>query len=284
MTDTTAGVNSELAAAHNIRLVPMHVIIDGKAYPETEIDLDWFCQQLPQWRAADRQPTTSAPAVDDFLAAYRELSREAEAVVDICLSSKFSATYSAALNARKLALGETPRTPFEVVDTLTVCGAQMLVAIEAARAASAGAGLEEVLARAEDITRRVNCVNFSSDVSLLAKSGRMHQARHLADSKVSNTMLMEVSHATGGEHKLLGRYRTRKQALREVVKIINERSGGRKLHFILNHAAVPDEAAEIKEQLLEDFSCAEFIIDQLPPLVTTHEWLGDLKFAWWHEE
>jgi DegV family protein with EDD domain len=284
MTDTTAGVNRELTAAHNIRLVPMHVVIDGQPCPETEIDLDWFCEQLPQWRAGDWRPITSAPAVDDFLAAYRELSRDAEAVVDICLSSKFSATYSAALNARKLALSETPQIPFEVVDTLTICGAQMLVAIEAARAATAGASLEEVLARAEDITYRVNCVNLSSDISLLAKGGRAHQAQHLADSKVVNTVLMEVSSATGGVHKPLGRYRTRKQAFREVVKFINERSGGRKLHFILNHAAVPAEAAEIKEQLLAAFSCVEFVVDQLPPLVTAHEWLGDIKFAWWHEE
>ena len=94
MTDTTSAMTKEIAEKNNIRLVPLYVIIDGKSCPENEIDLHWFYEQLPRWKEEDKPPTTSAPAIGDFLEAYRELSQKAEAVLDICLSSKFSATFS----------------------------------------------------------------------------------------------------------------------------------------------------------------------------------------------
>jgi len=99
--DTTSEISQEIAKEHSIRLVPLYISMDGKSYPETEIDLPWFCRQVPQWRKEDKVITSSAPSAGDFVDAYRELSKQAGAVLAVCLSSKFSATYGAALEAKK---------------------------------------------------------------------------------------------------------------------------------------------------------------------------------------
>ena len=282
--DTTSEISEEIAKEYDIRLVPLYINRDGRSYPENEIDLPWFYQKLPQWKEENKIITSSAPSVGDFVDAYRELSRQAMAVLAICLSSKFSATFSAALEAKKIVSNEIPNVAFEVFNTLTVCGAQMLIAIEASRAALAGNSLDEVIKRASAITEKVNYVNLSSDVSSLAKSGRIHKAKDLAKSKVINTVLMQATMATGGEHQPLGRYGTRKKAVDRVIEIVKERSGNGRLHVAINHADALEEAVELKNRALSEFQCREIFICQSLPVVTYHEGLGNLKFSWWSED
>ena len=282
--DTTSEISEEIAQEYNIRLVPLYVSMDGKSYPENEIDLSWFCQNVPQWKKENKVITSSAPSVGDFVNAYRELSKQAEAVLAICLSSKFSATFGSALEAKKMVSGEIPGVTFEVFDTMTVCGAQMLITLEASRAAQAGGGLDEVLKHASSITDRVNYISLSSDVSNLAKCGRIHRARNLAGSKLVNTVLMQATRATGGEHRPLGRYSTRKKAMTRIIEIVKERSGSGKLHVAINHADALAEAIELKNRALSEFQCREIFICQSLPLVTYHEGVGNLKFSWWSED
>lgn len=282
--DTTSEISKEIAEEYNIRLVSLYISMNGKSHAESEIDLPWFCQKLPRWKKENKEITSSAPSAGDFVTAYRDLSKQAAAVLAVCLSSKFSATYNAALEAKRKVSSEIPDVTFEVFDTLTVCGAQMLVTIEASRAAQAGKSLDEVIKHAAYITERVNYINLSSDVSSLAKGGRIHKARSLARSKVSNTVLMQATMATGGEHQPLGRYSTRKKAMDKIIDIVKERSGSRKLHVVINHADALAEAIELKNRALSEFQCREIFICQVLPVVTYHEGLGNLKFSWWSED
>ena len=283
MADTTVQMTQKIAKEHDIRLVPLHVTIDGRAYPENEIDLTWFYQQMPKWKE-NGLPTTSAPSAGDFLQAYRELSQKAEAVLDISLSSKFSATFSSAIHAKKMAENETPQVPFEIIDTFTACGAQMLIAIEAARAAAAGQSLPKVIEVANKMVKRVNYISLSDDISYLARGGRIHKGHIWAGAKVNSTVLLEATIATGGENRPLGRYRTKEQVLKALFEIVKERSSGKKLHVAINHADALAEAEELKEQVLSRFRCAEVYVTPILPLVTTHNGLGACKFSWWSED
>ena len=137
LTDTVTEMTRELADEHNIRLAPLNIIIDGEQYPEDEIDLVWYCKQIPEWKKANKIPTSSAISVGYFLEAYRELDQQAEAILYIGHTSQFGVSTSNARQAKELANKELPQSIIEVIDSQTVCGAQMLIAIEAARAAAA---------------------------------------------------------------------------------------------------------------------------------------------------
>ena len=284
MADTTVQMTKEMADKHNIRLVPLYVVIDGKSYPEVEIDLDWFYGEMPKWKREGRLPTTSAPSVGDFLEAYHELSQQAEAVLDISLSSKFGATFSSAVQAKRLAEKETPHIPFEVFDTLTICVAQMFIALEAAKAAVISKSLPEVKEVASRMVKKVNYLIMSDDLSYLARGGRTHQASGWVGSQISNTMIMEVDAATDGEHKPLERHRTRRQALRRLIEIIGERSGNHRLHLAIIQAGALAEAEELREELFEHFHCVECYFRAALPIVALHGGLGSLKLGWWHED
>jgi len=49
LSDTVTEMTRELADEYNIRLAPINIVMDGKQYPENEIDLDWYRKQIPEW-------------------------------------------------------------------------------------------------------------------------------------------------------------------------------------------------------------------------------------------
>jgi DegV family protein with EDD domain len=281
MTDTVSQMTKELANAYDIKLAPITIIIDGKPYPETEIDLQWYYQQIPKWKENGDIPTSSSASIGYFVQAYRELSQRAESILCLCYSSKFGMMFNTALQAKKKAKEELPQTDIVVTDTLTACGAQMLITIEAARAAEAGKSLPEIVEMTNNLVNRVSMISLIDDLSLLAKGGRIHKALPWAGSKVTNTALLEVDAATEGQMTPLVRCKTREQALKKLFEIVSERSDGRRLNVAINHADALAEAEELRELALSRFPCAECFITPLYPTVTHHDGLGVIKFSWW---
>ena len=284
MTDSVGFMTQEMANEHNIRLVPLYVTIEGKSYPENEIDLAWFYEQMPKWKEEDRLPPTSSIPIGVFLETYRELSQKVEAILHIGHSVKLGMSLNAALQAKRMAEDELPQTAIEVVDSGTACGAEMLVVLEAARAAAAGKSFSEVVEVANKMVKKVNEISLFDDLSLLAKGGRIHKARPWAGSKITNTAVLEMTAATGGEHRPLARCKTKGQTLKTLFDIVKQRSGGKKLHVAIDHADALAEAEELKQKTLSRFQCAEVFINQILPLVTTHTGVGTRVFSWWAED
>ncbi len=284
LTDTVTEMTKGLANEYHIRLAPINIIIDGKQYPEDEIDLVWYRSQIPKWKELGKIPTSSAISIGYFLEAYRELSQTAEAVIYIGHSSQFGVSVSNARQAKKLAEEELPGVAVEVVDTYTICGAQMLIAIEAARAAARGEDLPQIAGLAQELVKKVNMVALFDDLSLLAKGGRIHKVRPWASSRITNTTLLEASSATGGQMTPLARCRTRPQVLEKLFETIVERSQGGKLHAAINHVDSLAEAEELKGLTASRFLCAEVFITPLYPLVINHTGLESLQFCWWSED
>jgi len=142
MTDTVACIPQELVKEYGIKVIPFHVIMGGKSYVETEINMN----QLYAWLGEkENLPTTSAPSVGEFLQAYQELSQGAESILHISMTSAFTMAYGAAIEAKEMAREELPQTTIEVLDSQTVCSSELLIVLEAARAAARGEDLTKVM-------------------------------------------------------------------------------------------------------------------------------------------
>lgn len=283
ITDTVSTMTKELADEYSIKVLPMWVILDGKACPENQIDLAWYYGQIPQWKASNKMPTTSSISTGQFLEAFRELSQKVEAILYIGYSSKFGMAFSSAVQAKKMAESELPQTVIEVIDTYTVLGAQMLIVIEASKAVAAGKTLSEVVQLVNSLIKKVFYIGLYDDLSLLAKGGRIHKARSWAESRVTNTALLDTGFSTGGETKPLARYRTRPQAREKLFDTVVERSGKGKLHVAINHLGALAEAEELKEITLSRFAGARVFITPVYPLVAGHVGLESIHFSWWGE-
>src|SRR6185312_15426839 len=96
--DTTGYLPQELAQANQIELVSLYVNFGGeRTVREGDItDYDAFYEEL---RHADPLPTTSQPAVGDFLAVYEPLIEKGHDIVSVHISGGLSGTCEAARQA-----------------------------------------------------------------------------------------------------------------------------------------------------------------------------------------
>jgi DegV family protein with EDD domain len=283
MTDTVSYMPQELAKEYGIKVVPMHVIIDGKGCAEDEINLADYYSNFPQWKKDEKLPTTSGVPLGTFLEAYRKLSEEAEAIVYIGHSNKLGMTVKTAEQAKQEIKDELSRTSIEVIDSLSATGSQSLIVLEAARAALSGKSFSEVVNVAHSMVRKVNHIGFHDNLYYLLRGGRIHKARPWAASKVTNTALLALDALSEGEIRPAERCKTKGQALEALFNIVRKRSGGNKLHVFINHSDVPAEAEELKAKALSQFSCSEVYIAPIGPVVTVHVGLGVRLFQWWSE-
>lgn len=284
VTDTNSLMTRELAKEYNVRLVPLYVTIAGKSYPENEVNLAEFYRDLPKWKQENRLPTTDAPNVADFQRAFRELGRKAKGIVYVGYSSKLGIAVSSAAQAKTRLKEESIETEVEVIDTHTGCGAQMLITLEAARAASAGQRLPQVIEVCKKIRDRVSFIFLADNLYYLAKGGRIHRARPWAASTISNTVLLEMDMSTGGQNTPVARCRTKGQALKTLFDLVKQRAGNKVIHVAIDHADAPAEAEELKDKVSSKFKCAEVYVNQMQPVLTTHTGVGSRIVSWWSED
>ena len=283
MTDTVSYMPEEVANKYNITQVPTHIIIDGETYAENQLDLGEFYQKMPKWREENNLPSTSSPSPDDFVRAFRKLSKDHQSIVYVGYSKHLGMAVQSAMLAKGLVKDELAKTRIKILDAKTSLGAQMMITLEAARAANAGSDLKTVLKVANEMITRMNSILLLDDLYFLAKGGRIHKARPWADSKVSNTTILKIGASTEGKHTPVTRCRTKGEALNALFDLIQGQHVDSKLHVAINHADALAEAEQLKEKALSQFQCEEVFISNIGPLVTIHTGLGTRAFSWWAE-
>jgi DegV family protein with EDD domain len=278
MTDSVATIPPQIAEKYGISVVLSHVVMDGKDYIETEIDKEQLYARL---RDKENLPTTSAASPGEVLESFKRASQEAKAILFISITSRLSAIYSSATDAKKLAQQELPDTTIEVLDSLTVSAAEALIAIGAAKAANEGRSLSEVTEIATKIKQRVASLELRESLFHFDRSGRTGTAKDWAKSVIPTVTVLEIDAATGGVVKPLLRDRTLAKAAEEMLDLIEERTKGKRLHAVISHTNRLDKAEGLKKKLLARFNLAEevYIGECLPFTFTVNgEGLVDIGF------
>ncbi|HID86414.1 MAG TPA: DegV family EDD domain-containing protein [Anaerolineae bacterium] len=91
------------------------------------------------------------------------------AIVSIHLAREFSATIEVAQEASQM----LESTPVRIIDSRSAAMAQGFLVLEAARAAAAGEGLDQVVKRVQELIPRVNLVATLDTLEYLRRGGRI---------------------------------------------------------------------------------------------------------------
>ena len=274
VTDSSANVPAHLAQQLDIRVVPILLALNGRTFRD---GLDVTAQQVYQWlRTSKYVPTTSAPSVGDFLRVYAAAAQEASDIVSIHLSPKLSATYKVAEAASQL----VDNARIRVIDSHTVAMGQGFVAVVAARAAAQGADLEEVVARAEQVSSKMNLLAVLDTLEYLHRGGRIGGA-----TTVLGTLLQikPVLYVTDGYVDLFARPRTKTKAIRIMMEQLTEAAGAGSLHVAIFHADVPEEAEALRRRIETDLECDELYVTEMTPIMGAHTGPGVLGVVFYTE-
>lgn len=273
VTDSTAYLLPETIEAHQIKVIPLKVhwgeetFLDGVDISPTE-----FYNRLEQDPVI---PTTSQPSMHDFLQVFEEVANHSDGIVAPLISSGVSGTVDSALAAK----AEFKEIPVEIIDTHSTSAAQALVVLAAARAAADGFNLADVSALATGVARRMHIYFVVDTLKYLHKGGRIGGAsRYLGSALSIKPILYFDEH---GKIEAQERVRTKNNALKRLITLVEEKSDGKPIQVGVIHANAPEVASAFRDQITERFNCEEIHTLELSPAIGTHTGPGTIGVAFY---
>ncbi|HEY5842895.1 MAG TPA: DegV family protein [Mycobacterium sp.] len=261
VTDSSARLPAEVARAHGIEVVPLHILVDGA-------DLRDGVDDIPP-DIHDRHATTAGATPTELCAAYQRALAAAggDGVVGVHISAALSGTYGAAEEAaRQLGGGVT------VVDSKSAAMGTGFVALAAARAAAAGADLQTVAAEASSAVGRTHAYIVVHRLDNLRRSGRIGGAAAWLGTALSLKPLLRIDN---GKLVLAQRVRTATKAVAAMLDQVCAVVGDKAAAVAVHHVADPDAAAEVAGSLAERLpACEPAIITDLGPVLALHVGAG----------
>ena len=278
ITDSTACLPRDLTEQYKIYIAPTEIIFNGRSYwDEVDITAAEIYTALPK---LERLPTTAPPSPGYYVEMFKKMSEEAEDILCITLSKKFSTLYNTAQTASRMAKEVLPNVSIEVLDSKTAAGAEGLVALEAAKAADSGKELSQVVQVAKSMMPRVHMIALIDTLHYLVKSGRVPQAAAWAASLFSIKPIIQIL-PLSGEASLVERVRTKQKALDHLFEIVRERVSNNPLHAIIMHTNVLEEANSFRERIHSEFNCVESYIKDFTPVMGIQTGPGVLGIAFY---
>lgn len=163
--DSTCDLFPALVEKYQINILPLYITFGEDSYRDgIEITPD---DLYARYNAEGVLPKTSAVPIGEFTEHFKTLLQEADQVVHFSLSSNLSCTYQNAV----LAAEEFPEQVF-IVDTKNLSTGEALTIIRATELLADGASAEEIVAFANEYTKRIDASFVVESLEFLHKGGR----------------------------------------------------------------------------------------------------------------
>ena len=188
VTDSSITIEPELAKDLNITIVPLTVMIDGVVYSDANLKEGEFLRLM---KSSKNLPKTSQPPVGVFAEVFEDLSAEDVQIISIHMSHALSGTVEAARQGATLAKADVT-----VVDSSFTDQAMKFQVVEAAKMAKAGATLEEILEKLEEVKSKTELYIGVSTLENLVKGGRIGRVTGLISSLLNIRVVMQMTDHT----------------------------------------------------------------------------------------
>jgi DegV family protein with EDD domain len=269
VTDSAASLPPDLAARHDITVVPLSLTLGGISYRDGDLSLTELLSRV------DEGVTTSAPSPGEVAKAIEDRLGD-DGVLVLTIAGTMSGTFHAARLAGSLVDGNV-----RVVDTETAAGAEGLVVLAAAASARRGAPLDGVEAVALRTRERVRLVATVDGLDHLVRSGRVPGIAGWAGRGLGLNPLFEFRR---GHPKPLRPALSRQAALdRMVSALLNSRVPGARLHVAALHAGAPELAEQLLGRVAAEIEPATAFAGAFSPVMVVHTGPGLAGLAWWWE-
>jgi DegV family protein with EDD domain len=273
VTDSTTAIPDSIARDHNLTVVPLNLIWDGKSYLDgIEITPAEFYERLVK---SDSIPTTSQPSVGMFADAYTKLIDQGYDILTIVISTKLSGTYQSAIQAAE----GFPKHRITVIDSLQGSMPLSIAVLMTAQAAQRGATLLECTNLANDICQRVRTLFIVDTLEFLHKGGRIGGAARLIGTALKMKPILEIKDGSIDSYE---KVRTFKKATERVFEVAESELG--KQGTIEYLGIVTANASEVGDEFLtlahQRFHVRNEFVGLISPVIGAHVGPGTVGFVY----
>ena len=261
VTDSSSRLPAELLEKWAIRVVPLHILLDGD-------DLRDGVDEIPD-DVYKRHATTAAATPAELANVYQEALADSggDGVVAVHISSALSGTYG---DAERTAADLDPAV--RVIDSKSAAMGTGFVALAAARAAAAGGDLDTVADAASSAVSRSHAFMVVHRLDNLRRSGRIGGAKAWLGTALALKPLLRIE---DGKLVLAQRVRTVSNATAAMIDRVCEIVGDGPAALAVHHVANPDGANEVAATLARRLpACEPAIVTPLGPVLALHVGAG----------
>ena len=269
VTDSSADLPSQVVEELGITVVPLYVRFGEKVYRDrVDISEDEFYQRLQHDPV---HPNTVQPTPQDFAEVYQKLSKEADGIVSIHISSKLSGTHSSAVQGKELM---EKRCPIEVIDSQTLTMSLGLINMVAAMAAKAGKDFAEIVETVKETIPNTHLLGLFDTLKYVLLGGRIGKAKALLGSILNVKPMLTLK---DGEVMPAGQVRTRAKGIERLIDFVRNAVDIQDLAIVYN--TTPDEAQTLAKHINPIFGREKIHLARVGPMLGVHMGPGALIVA-----
>lgn len=272
VTDVAADIPPDLRRQLGIIVVPQNIYFGGERYRDG-IDMDagqfYARQQQGAW------PRITPPSGEVLDKLYRRLSEQYDAVISLHVSSLLSDTFLVASRARAALPPSTCRV--ETIDSMSISMALGFIAIEAARTARAGFGVEEVIDRVHWMIRHSHLLLFCEDPTYLKRSNLFPPAQIQSLNRTKPLLVLNE-----GSFLVYERPRTRLRALDGLYSFIEDFPEMRAIAVL--YSTTPEDVEGLMERIDLIYPRRKVIVTRYGPLLGSLIGPGGMGVAVYEED
>jgi DegV family protein with EDD domain len=269
VTDSVADIPPKVAEELGISVVPLLLRFGEEVYRDgIEMSNDEFYRRL---KNSQKLPVTSVPSPIVFAETYDKLAADTDQILAIMLTSKLSGLYNVALQGIEFM---KRKCLVEVIDSQWATMAQGFIVMSAARAANAGATINELKALVQRDITRVDIRAVFDTLEFLRRGGRIGRAQAFLGSTLKIKPAITLR---DGVVVPAGKVRTK-------AKVIDYLHAFAKSYSQIDEIAVEDTASTEEADLLVESLGSVFPKDRIyrsgmTPVIGTHTGPGLLLVA-----
>ena len=268
VTDSTCDLPSSVIARYGIYVLPLYINVGSQGYLDgIDITREEFYRKLPTFPV---QPTTAVPSMQKFHTIYDALADEGASEI---LSIHISTALSAIVNVAQAAAQETKSAAVTVFDSRQLSLGTGFLVETAARLAQAGSSVAEILTALHKQIQRTHVCASLDTVEFLRRSGRMNSVISTIGELLQIKPLLKMYDGDPTTERV----RTRNQAMRRLVKLLNEYSPFEKIAFL--HSDALEHAQALMREVRELLPNEEVWLESINPVLGAHLGPGVVGFA-----
>ncbi len=275
-TDSGCDLDPALLADWGVRSCALSFKFDGSetVYSNSDMDVDTFYARMRAGGVAK----TSAVNSESFSEAFERVLQEGRDLLYLGFSSGLSATYNAGRVAAAELAEKYPERRVVAVDTLCASAGLGLIVKMAVDMKAAGATLQEIADRVENVKKNVCHWVTVEDLVYLKRGGRISPALAFVGNALGLKPMILVDEA--GKLESVAKIRGRKKALAALAEKFGEAKDNTKGPLFIGHADCETDARAVARMIEERYGVVADHVGSIGPVIGAHAGPGTIVICY----